>query len=104
MERIYLGIDVGSTTVKVVVLDEGSRLLGWTYLRSHGEPRRTLLRGMAELGERFDLADIQAVGISGSGGGPVAALVGGYHVNELVAQTRAIGEFHPQARTVIEIG
>jgi predicted CoA-substrate-specific enzyme activase len=104
MDRSYLGIDVGSTTVKVVVLDREGHLLGWTYLRSHGQPRRTLLRGMAELGESFDLAGVQAVGLSGSGGGPVAALVGGYHVNELVAQTRAIGEFHPQARTVIEIG
>jgi predicted CoA-substrate-specific enzyme activase len=104
LDSTYLGIDVGSTTVKVVALDGKGRLLGWTYLRSHGQPRRALLQSMAELGQRVDLAKVQAVGLSGSGGGPVAALIGGYHVNELVAQTRAIGEFHPQARTVIEIG
>ena len=44
------------------------------------------------------------MGLSGSGGGPVQRLVGGIHVNELVAQTRAIGVHHPEARTVVEIG
>jgi predicted CoA-substrate-specific enzyme activase len=104
MGEIYLGIDVGSTTVKVVALDSQRRLLGWEYLRSHGQSRRTLLQGLADLSQSLDLGDIKVVGLSGSGGGPVTVLIGGYHVNELVAQTRAIGELYPQARTVIEIG
>ena len=101
---VWLGVDVGSTTVKVVVLDRDRRLLGWRYVRSHGRPRHALLSAVGELGDVIGDAGILGLGLSGSGGGPLADLLGGVHVNELVAQARAIGTFHPEARTVIEIG
>ena len=99
-----LGIDIGSTTVKVVALDGARRLLGSRYVRSCGRPRTVVGETVADLGRTIDLGGVTAVGLSGSGGGPIADLVGGTHVNELVAQTRAVGEFHPDARTIIEIG
>jgi len=103
-DGIYLGIDVGSTTVKLVVLDADRSLLFDRYVRSNGKPRRTLLEASRAIGERFPAAVIRGVGLTGSGGEPVARLVGGIHVNELIAQARSVGEFHPEARTVIEIG
>ncbi len=104
MKDIYLGIDIGSTTIKVVVLDRAHNLLAQRYLRSEGQPRQTLLRAMDDLYRRFDPSQVVGVGLTGSGGEPIARLIGGQHVNELIAQTRAVGEFHPEARTVIEIG
>ncbi|MBK7832086.1 MAG: ATPase [Gemmatimonadetes bacterium] len=104
MGGIFLGIDIGSTTVKVVVLDSNRRLLDWRYVRSRGRPRQALLEAVDELADVIGDATILGLGLSGSGGGPVADLIGGTHVNELVAQTRAIGAYHPEARTVIEIG
>ena len=104
MDELYLGIDVGSTTVKVVVLTQECTLLAHRYLRSKGQPRQTLLQAMEELSQHIDLSGIAGVGLTGSGGGPIAQLIGGHHVNELIAQTRAVGEFYPHARTVIEIG
>ena len=104
MEGIYLGIDVGSTTIKVAVLDKAKNLLDWRYRRSQGQPRPTLLQVIEELRAECGLDHITAVGLTGSGGEPIARLVGGRHINELVAQTRAVGEYHPEARTVIEIG
>ncbi len=104
MAEVFLGVDVGSTTVKVVVLDSARSLLAWRYVRSRGRPRSVLLETIRELGQQVDLGLIGGVGLSGSGGGPIADLLGGVHVNELVAQTRAVGEFHPEARTIIEIG
>lgn len=104
MDGVYLGIDIGSTTVKVVVLDADRRLLGWRYVRSCGRPRQTMLSTVHELADVIDGRTILAVGLSGSGGGPMADLIGGTHVNELVAQTHAIGAYHPEARTVIEVG
>ena len=101
---VYLGIDVGSTTVKVVALGAARNLLGWRYVRSNGRPRAVLLDTVADLEREIGWSRVDGVGLSGSGGGPIAELIGGQHVNELVAQTRAIGEFHPEARTVIEIG
>ncbi|MCB0005730.1 MAG: hypothetical protein KDE04_04730 [Anaerolineales bacterium] len=104
MTKLYYGIDIGSITVKVVVLDEDGQLLAHRYERSQGQPRRLLSRLLQEMGRRYPEAQIAAVGLSGSGGGPVAKLLGCAHVNELVAQTRAVGEFYPQVKTVIEIG
>jgi predicted CoA-substrate-specific enzyme activase len=104
INKTYLGIDVGSTTVKIVVLDKDRNLLAWRYLRSRGQPRKILLNEIEAISEEVDLKHIAAVGLTGSGGGPVAKLIGGHHVNELIAQTRSIGEYYPHARTVIEIG
>jgi predicted CoA-substrate-specific enzyme activase len=102
--RVHLGIDVGSTTVKLVVLDDGRRLLDQLYLRASGRPRWTLLEAVRTIEERAGSLDVAAVGITGSGGAPIAKLIGAQHVNELIAQTRAVAEFHPEARSVVEIG
>jgi len=104
MNSVYLGIDIGSTTVKVVVIDRQRNLLHQRYLRSNGQPRQTLLRAIADLQADLASKQILGVGLTGSGGDQIAQLIGGQHCNELIAQTRAVGEFHPEARTVIEIG
>lgn len=104
MKDIFLGIDIGSTTVKVVVVDRNHTLLANSYCRSQGQPRQTLLREIDELATQFDLSRIAGVGMTGSGGEPIARIIGGYHINELIAQTRAVGEYYPHARTIIEIG
>lgn len=104
MKDLFLGIDIGSTTVKVVVLDREKNLLANRYLRSKGQPRQTLLREMKDLHDEFDLSRVAGVGMTGSGGEAIAKIIGGYHINELIAQTRAVGEYYPHARTIIEIG
>jgi predicted CoA-substrate-specific enzyme activase len=104
MKDIFLGIDIGSTTVKVVVVDRAKHLLDHRYIRSEGRPRPTLLRAVQDLQRTLKGATIVGVGLTGSGGEVIARIIGGNHVNELIAQTRAIGAYYPQARTVIEIG
>jgi predicted CoA-substrate-specific enzyme activase len=104
MQGHYVGIDVGSITVKMVVLDERKRLLLSRYIPARGRPRQTLAGILFDLQTEIGLSGVRALGFTGSGGGPIARSVGAPHVNELVAQTRAVGEYHPQVRTVIEIG
>lgn len=102
---VHLGIDVGSTTVKVVALDPQRNLLAHRYVRANGKPRQTLLRVLQDdLYQHFSPEQVQSVGFTGSGGGPIGKLVGAGHINELIAQTHAVGVFYPEARTVIEIG
>lgn len=101
---MVFGIDVGSTTVKLAVLDTQGRLVTYRYLRANGRPREVLLAAARSLESELDGSPLLGVGITGSGGGPIAELIGGRHVNELVAQTRAAGEYHPDAKTIIEIG
>jgi predicted CoA-substrate-specific enzyme activase len=100
----FLGIDVGSTTVKVVVLDDAANLLAHTYVRANGQPRPALLAALRDLPVDLGPGGVAGVGVTGSGGAAVAELIGGRHINELIAQTRAVTRYHPEARTVIEMG
>lgn len=100
----YLGIDVGSTTVKIVLVDEADCLLDQTYRHAHGQPGRVLWQTLQEWSRRWDLQRIAAIGLTGSGGGALAPFLGGLHVNELIAQTHALDRYAPHARTVIEMG
>ena len=104
MRRYHWGIDIGSVTVKVVVLDQENRVVAHQYRRSNGKPHHVLLEIAEQLTRTLPGTEIATVGFTGSGGGPVARLLDCAHVNELVAQTRAVGEFYPHARTIIEIG
>ena len=104
MRLIFLGIDVGSTTVKGVVTDGAGRLLDHDYRYGRGQPARVLLAMLGDLARRWDLAQVAAAGITGSGSELLAPLLGALRVNELVAQTHALEAVFPQARTVVEMG
>ena len=67
MQNLTIGIDVGSITVKVVVLDEHKRLLASRDVHAHGRPRQTLADLLPALGAEIDLSAVRAVGLSGSG-------------------------------------
>ncbi len=104
MTPIYLGIDAGSTTVKVVITDGAGRLLDHDYRYGRGQPARALLAALRDLGQRWDLAQVAGAGLTGSGSELLAPLLGARRVNELVAQTHALEAVLPQARTVVEVG
>jgi len=102
----YLGVDVGSTSTKAVIMDEsGTRLLGKNYLMTAGRPIeavrqvfRNLLLGGA------DKVKIAGVGVTGSGRYLVGGFIGADLIkNEITAQTRAAAEMDPEA-DIIEIG
>ncbi len=100
----FLGIDVGSTTVKVVLTDEHDNLLDHVYRPAHGQPGQVLYQVLQEMEKDWDMRRVRASGLTGSGGGAWAPPLGGLHVNELIAQTHALEKVAPQARTVIEMG
>jgi len=102
----YLGVDVGSTSTKAVIIDEfGTRVLAKDYLMTAGRPIdavkqvfRNLLRDGA------DKATIAGVGVTGSGRYLVGSFIGADLIkNEISAQTRAAAEIDPEA-DIIEIG
>ncbi len=101
---LYLGIDVGSTTVKIVLTDSVGALVAHDYCYAHGQPARTLHDALVRLSRQHDLAAVVAAAVTGSGGTRLAPLLGALRVNELVAQTQALDRRAPQVRTVIEIG
>jgi len=101
---LTLGIDIGSVSVKTAVIDSRGNLLADSYTRIKGDPLRTLADELARLEEQFPGERIAAAGITGSGGKSVAEALGALFVNEILAQATFAGAFHPQARTIIEMG
>ncbi|MGY4707660.1 acyl-CoA dehydratase activase [Candidatus Bipolaricaulota sp. J31] len=100
---MFVGIDVGSLTVKVVFWREGEVLLS-SYRPGRGAPYQVLLEELETAFRQYPVEMVRGVGITGSGGRILARHIPGTYVNELVAQLRAVEHFHPEARTVIEIG
>lgn len=110
---IRIGLDIGSTTVKAVVLDvtgdalEGDVLFS-DYRRHHANVRATmegLLRDiLATLREQGRGDEPAALAITGSGGLALAEQLGVPFVQEVIAETRAIDECYPQADVIIELG
>jgi len=99
---LYIGLDVGSVSADLVVVDRERRVLESRYVRTFGRPIQVSLAELRELLDRYD--DIAGLCVTGSGTRIIAELLGVPLVNEIVAQSRATMHLHPQARTIIEIG
>ena len=106
-DHIILGVDVGSTTVKAVVVDPLTRTIAWSAYRRH-ETRLadTLLALLVEIGDAFTdipLAHVR-IFITGSGAGPLCEPLGAKFVQEVNAVTMAVDALHPDAGSVVELG
>lgn len=103
MERLLLGIDVGSTTAKIALVDADERL-HFTEYRRHFAEQANCVRELLELvAEKFPEAEFK-VAVCGSGARPVARQLGVDFVQEVVANSIAIRHLHAEARTAIELG
>ncbi len=97
------GIDAGSKTVKVVVLDEDGTPLHSVYQRHLSNIRETLTDILHNLAWRYgDLHGRAAV--TGSAGIALADMLGLPFVQEVVSTTRAVKEAYPEADAVVELG
>ena len=98
-----LGIDIGSTTVKIAVLNEQNELLFSDYQRHYAEIQETAGRLIREAFEA--LGDLQvSPAITGSGGLTLAVHLGVPFVQEVVAVAKAIRAFCPKTDVAIELG
>ena len=97
-----LGLDIGSTTVKAVVL-AGLTPLFSAYRRHNADARGALRELLSEIAGRFPGASFRCA-ITGSAGLGVAELMGVEFVQEVIASTAAIERFVPEADVVIELG
>ena len=102
----YLGIDIGSTSTNLVVIDEEKNVIAYRYLRTKGNPRQAVQEGMDSLQEEFDHhLKIKGIGTTGSGryliGNELRADV---IVDEITAQAQGAVEADPEVDTVFEIG
>jgi len=101
---LFLGIDIGSVTIKTALLGADKTLLSETYTRIKGDPLNSLKNELQALTSKYSESTIIAAGITGSGGKQVAGTLGALFINEILAQSSFAGRYHPDARTIIEMG
>ncbi len=102
-ETYRAGIDIGSTTVKLVILNERSKPIYAEYRRHKAQTRETLNALLKEARERIGECDLCAA-ITGSGAINLAKALDIPFVQEVVAVATAIQTGYPQTDVAIELG
>jgi predicted CoA-substrate-specific enzyme activase len=104
--KTFLGIDVGSLSTKMALLDADRELIDHIYIPTRGQPVRALQQGLEQLQQRLpEDIDILGVATTGSARYLAGAVVGADCVkNEITSQATAALHFMPGVQTVIEIG
>jgi len=102
----YLGIDIGSISTNLAVIDNNGNLLSKRYIMTAGRPIDAVNQGLAEVGEEIGNAvEILGVGTTGSGRYMIADYVGADIVkNEITAHATAASFIDRQVDTIFEIG
>lgn len=103
---IYLGLDVGSVTTKLVALDDQYTVLASLYLRTRGRPLEVVQQGLQALTDQLPAGlNVAGCGTTGSGRYLAGVVVGADVVkNEITAHAVATSHFVPGVQTIIEIG
>ena len=102
-----LGLDVGSTTTKAVLMDKNTfEIVSSCYLRTNGDPIGASKKCYATIADEINIsANVIAIGVTGSG-----RMIAGLHaqtkiiINEILAHARAAAYFDPEVDTIFEIG
>ena len=106
MVEAYLGVDVGSISTNLVVINRQGELLGKQYLMTAGRPLDAVKQGLTSLGRELgDKVKIMGAGTTGSGRYLTGDFIGADVVrNEITAQATAAAFIDPKVDTIFEIG
>jgi predicted CoA-substrate-specific enzyme activase len=106
---VTLGIDIGSTSTKAVLMDLDQEVIAWIYRKTAGDPIgavQRLLAAVRALQERAGLTwAIRGVGTTGSGRKMIGAVIGAdLAINEITAHASAAVFLDPEVETILELG
>ena len=109
--NVYLGIDIGSVSLKILLIDENKQIIESLWLRNQGSPIESSQKGLKKLKKNLeergilDKIRIQGVGTTGSARYLIKSVVGGdIAKTEIIAHAVAASHYFPEVRTIIEIG
>ncbi|HEY5584875.1 MAG TPA: acyl-CoA dehydratase activase-related protein [Ruminiclostridium sp.] len=103
IKNYHVGLDVGSTTVKMVVLDKFNNMLYSKYQRHYSDIRKTIFELMDETCSRFYQEECTIM-ITGSGGLLVSQWLGLDFIQEVIAGSEAVQTLIPETDVAIELG
>lgn len=101
--KLHTGLDIGSTTVKMVVIDDKKNILHSTYTRHFSDVRKTVTDVIIDCYKKFKY-DSTTIAVTGSGGLKAHELLGADFVQEVVAGAKAITTMIPETDVAIELG
>src|SRR5229473_3484463 len=105
-DELMVGLDVGSTTVKaVVVRRENDEMIWQDYQRHETKQPEKSLEFLRRIEAEAGVSPKNCrVFVTGSGGGGIASMVGGKFVQEVTAVSLAVEKMHPEVYSVVELG
>ena len=101
---MQIGLDIGSTTIKIAVLDDAGTLLFSKYQRHYSQIATRILELHRELMAKFPTLRTARLAISGSAGIGIAESCGIQFVQEVFAEKICTEKLHPGTDAVIELG
>ncbi len=103
-EALHLGIDIGSVSADVVLMDGRGRVIEERYIRTRGRPWECAAEILKDVIERYTQDKIASLTLTGTAAKPMSPVLGVPFVNEIIAHARSVAAFHPQARSIIDMG
>ena len=100
---LHVGLDVGSTTVKIVVMDENLDTVYTNYTRHNSDTKNTVCNVLDNLVKRFPESEF-TLALTGSGAMSAATFLDVPFIQEVVSCKRAVEKYIPKTDVVIELG
>ncbi len=100
---LHVGLDVGSTTVKIIVMDEQKNTIYKDYQRHYSDTKNTVCNVLEDLLKKYPLNTF-TIALTGSGAMSAAKFLGVNFIQEVVSCKRAVEKYIPKTDVVIELG
>jgi predicted CoA-substrate-specific enzyme activase len=100
----YLGIDIGSVSLNIAVIDDDRNILASRYVRTQGRPVQAAVDAMSGLLDADGDLAFDGASVTGSGKELVAGVIGAPVINEIVAHATGAWTVRPDVASIIEIG
>lgn len=107
MNKLYMGIDIGSISTKGVIIDEYNNIISSSYLMTSGNPIIAVKNVIKNMKKGIDLNNYQvvSVGTTGSARKLIGTMLGAKTIkNEITAHAVGTVKLYPEVRTIFEIG
>ena len=102
-QTYHVGLDVGSTTVKIVVMNNSLDVLYTSYTRHFSDTKNTVCNVLVDLKKRFSDGEF-TIALTGSGAMSAAGFLDVPFIQEVVSCKRAVEKYIPETDVVIELG
>jgi len=100
---LHIGLDVGSTTIKMVILDNNLKPIYNEYTRHNSDTKNALCNILSYLAENFSENNF-TISLTGSGAISASKYLGIPFIQEVISCKRAIQRYFPKTNVVIELG